>query len=531
MKKYLLIAITLVISGVGKAQINIVWQKGYGTSQTDSFLKSIEVSDGYLHFGKSDANIEGDKTEMSYGGDDIWIVKTDFVGNILWDKTIGGSGSEGTGNVIRVGNIIYLLSSSNSIISGLKTSIAYGGSDYWLIALDLNANILWQQSYGGTGDDGASSIEELNNAQLLICGTSKSNVSGNKTLPSYDAGGDFWPIIVDKNNGNLIRQNVVGTNATNVGKAIVVNDNSIFILGQASVLANYDQSFPSYGGSDAWLINIDSNLNIVNDKCFGGSDAETISNLAFDGTNIYLLTSSQSNISGNKTSPQQGLIDPFSNPDLWLIKIDQNMNILWDKTYGGSDSEFAYDLKFINSKLIIGLLSFSGISGNKTVLNFGTGADIWLLILNNDGSVFDQKAYGGSAFDQIGKILVNTLGNILITSPSTIGISGNHLVPNYGLTDAWVFELSTAFLSVVENQSIVTEVFPNPFSETIQFNLTATNQQAVIEIYTMDGKLCKQERYAAGTQSVSFQLPELGNLFIYKIVSGTNAATGKLVRR
>jgi len=90
-----------------------------------------------------------------------------------------------------------LISSSRSNISGVKTENTQGNSDYWILEIDTNFNIIWQKDIGGSGNDIANLIFKKSNADVYtIIGSSKSNISGDKTENSR-GGYDAW--IVDLN--------------------------------------------------------------------------------------------------------------------------------------------------------------------------------------------------------------------------------------------------------------------------------------------------------------------------------------------
>ena len=94
--KLIRLILFVLISNISFAQTpTILWDKTLGGGGTDEPLTIIQTSDGgYLLAGYSSSYISGDKSENSRGGHDFWIVKTDAGGNKLWDKTLGGSGTD-----------------------------------------------------------------------------------------------------------------------------------------------------------------------------------------------------------------------------------------------------------------------------------------------------------------------------------------------------------------------------------------------------------------------------------------------------
>jgi hypothetical protein len=117
-------------------------------------------------------------TTFSYGagGSDAWLIKTDANGTRFWDRTFGGPGNESASSVQQTSDGGY-------IIAGTTSSYGAGGSDAWLIKTDFRGNRLWDKTFGGTGDDSASQVKQTKEGGYVIAGTTS----------SYGAGGtDAW---------------------------------------------------------------------------------------------------------------------------------------------------------------------------------------------------------------------------------------------------------------------------------------------------------------------------------------------------
>jgi hypothetical protein len=185
---------------------NLQWTKVYGGTGEDIPACVKLLSDGtYICGGSSTSDISGTKTDPSFGSYDFWILKLDSLGNIIWQKSIGGSGSDVLNYISPTFDNGFICGgSSNSPISGLKTSANFGQYDYWIVKLDSIGNIEWQRTIGGSGNDNLSTITQLQNGHYLGGGSSNSNISGNKTIDSK-GGYDYWDFeLDDASNYNLI---------------------------------------------------------------------------------------------------------------------------------------------------------------------------------------------------------------------------------------------------------------------------------------------------------------------------------------
>lgn len=210
-------------------------QFGLGNIGTGVPINNVIGQDIFLlqnnHFlmaGSSNAGIVGDKSVVSFGGNDFWILSRNVLGTKLWDKAFGGSGEEALSKVIQLPNgDLILAGTSSSAISGNKTAAHHGGSDFWVVKTDSLGNKLADFSYGGTGNDGLSHALLLSNGNILLVGGSDSGVSGNKTSAAIGAG-DIWAVVMNAN-GTKIWDKTFGTTAFESGIWSVEKDGHIFI--------------------------------------------------------------------------------------------------------------------------------------------------------------------------------------------------------------------------------------------------------------------------------------------------------------
>ncbi len=163
----------------------IQWDKTIGGSSTDQLAALQQTADGgYILGGTSSSNISGDKTENTHGyyDNDYWIVKLNAAGNIQWDKTIGGTNYDYLLDLRQTTDGGYILGgTSRSNISGDKTENSRGNDDYWIVKLDGSGNIQWDKTIGGSAYDNLYAIQQTTDGGYIAGGNSTSNISGEKT--------------------------------------------------------------------------------------------------------------------------------------------------------------------------------------------------------------------------------------------------------------------------------------------------------------------------------------------------------------
>ena len=178
----------------------LLWSRPLRGTKSDYFIDVLEVSGGFLISAYSNSNKGLDKSEDSFGGNDLWLIKVNYQGEIIWDKTYGGAGEESPGyeinkGIIKIHENSFLLGiSSNSYISGNKSEDSKGMDDYWILNIDSLGNIKKQKTIGGDLDDYFKTISYSNNLIYAI-GTSDSPISNDKTID----GSGFWIVQLDTN--------------------------------------------------------------------------------------------------------------------------------------------------------------------------------------------------------------------------------------------------------------------------------------------------------------------------------------------
>ena len=484
-------------------------------------------------FGNSNSDASGTKSDDSFGDRDAWLVCTDLNYTVLWDTVYGGNDFDQLFAVQQDSNGFYLIIQSLSGVSGNKTTGSIGSADIWVLSIDLDGNILNQYTYGGTNSERPLSATFDNN-QLFILSSSQSGVSGNKTTSNF-GGNDYWLIQVNTINGIIDYQASFGTSNDEFFNAqIIKNSFGNIILAGTAYGNDGNKTDPGYGSNDIWLLELDQNLNIINEKCFGGDFEERLSNIIEHNGHYYIAAEGNSHISGNKTSPSFSFLNG-NNPnwyflsDLWSLKIDNNFNLIWDRSYGSGADEISSSVFYAeHDKLVLSCTSESNASGagNKTTPNYGQ-EDVWVVITDLDGNILTQQNFGGTGEDYGSVSPGNSPTELFLNvfTNSSASSIGNMSVANNGNFDAWIADIDVQnWLTLAEeNASKSIKVYPNPTENSVYLSETVER----LEIRDAQGKVVQTLQNTNYTDLQ--QLPS--GWYILEIKHNGKIERNKLVKR
>ncbi|MCE3260197.1 MAG: hypothetical protein K0S12_1838, partial [Bacteroidetes bacterium] len=337
-------------------------------------------------------NYPNNKTDNSRGLSDYWVIRTDASGNKLWDKTYGGSGTDRVSHIMRTSDGGFLLTgSSTSPVSGEKSQASFGLDDVWLVKIDENGVKLWDKTFGGSSIDGAIASEEYSSGDIIVGATSRSPVSGNKTAALRGSSGyvDSWVIKINSS-GDKIWDKSYGGTLDDDTHTIKTTADGGFLLGSISKSGiNGTKTSPNLGNWDYWVVKANSAGNQEWDKTYGGTGMDVLSEISAGYDGGYVLAGySESDVypAGGHLSGNRG------GTDFWLVKIDVSGNHVWDHIYGGTEDDICMGLDKIKSAdegyLMVGWSNSdsydSGTRYKKRQDNYGP-SDCWMVRTNNCG--------------------------------------------------------------------------------------------------------------------------------------------------
>ena len=310
-------------------------------------------------------------------------------------------------------------------------------------------NKLWDARFGGNDTDMGSKIIETSDHKYLICGTTSSGISGDKSEDKKGQSGftDFWVVKMNAL-GQKIWDKTYGGRYTDFCRTMIeTHDGGFLIGGYSESDISGDKSQTGNGGKDFWVIKINANGTKEWDASYGGSRDEELYSILETSTGDFLLGgTSDSRISGDKTEETRDL--NALRTDFWVIKISSTGTKIWDKTYGSNSHDQLRKIIPINTGgyLLIGT-TYSNAGGEKSDYlrgdyNLGA-ADYWIVKIGNDGSKKWDKSYGGNNLDDVKTGIQTQDGGFLIAGGSRSPISFEKSDSCRGSNDSWLVKIDS----------------------------------------------------------------------------------------
>ncbi len=307
------------------AQGNIMWEQNYGGADTEWGYKAISTADGGYLIASVTLSNNGD-VSGNHGAHDAWILKISSTGTLLWQHCIGGSNSDRLTALASTPDGGYILAGRTVSNDGDVTG-NHGAQDAWLVKINAAGALQWQKCLGGSDDELANSIITLADGGFLICGTTYSN---NGDVSGHHGSGDAWVVKTDAS-GNILWQKTIGGTGTDSGVQINAAAAGGFILTGVSNSNDGDVS-GHHGGKDAWVVKLSEAGNITWQTMLGGSGDEEGTDILQDPDGGYIISAFTNSNNGDVSGA-------IGNYDCWLVKINSAGLLQWQRTLGGTQDD------------------------------------------------------------------------------------------------------------------------------------------------------------------------------------------------
>jgi hypothetical protein len=416
------------------AQVNpiaIEWQRSFGGLGLESGCQVRPLAAaGYIVAGNSASASGGNKTSASYGFGDLWSIRLDPTGEIVWQRSDGASGWEFSFDMVVLpnGDILHA-GDSLSGTGGNRTNANNGTlNDSWVVRIDANGNKVWDRTVGSP---------LLETAPTITGPTSDGGfILGAEQIPPSPRDRDFAVWRLDANGSQIWNRGYGGPGHDKLRSVQQTSDGGYVLAGDSNSAVGRNKTVASAGGYDFWVVRTDAQGTVLWDGTFGGTGEEQLKKVRQTADGGFILAgNSASGLSGNKTSPS------FGSNDFWFVRVDTNGVKLWDRTYGTTGDEVLLGLDLLSDGgVIAGGYSTSETNGSRTAPSFGSW-DGWLIRLDADGNRVWDQSLGGSNMDAVNSVQQTPDGGFIIGADSLSLPDGNKTTAVFGEADFWVIKL------------------------------------------------------------------------------------------
>ena len=258
------------------------WSKEYGGSYYDSGLSVKETSDRSLIVSGYSGSDDGDLINNSNSGEsDVWVLKLNKFGNIVWSKTFGGDKEEYSNSIIQTnegGYILTGISHSKNALFGYQLSTE---EDVFVLKLNANGEIEWNLNFGGFSTDYSNSIIQSRNGDYIVVG-GRLDINGN------GLDGFFQSIDVTGKAKNFKQ---FGGSKIDMFMSIIEIENNEFMIAGISSSNDYDLvNIGNKGKLDLLLLTVDDKGRTLWSKTIGGTKDDRLFSIAANSDNEYVIS-------------------------------------------------------------------------------------------------------------------------------------------------------------------------------------------------------------------------------------------------
>jgi hypothetical protein len=473
-----------------------------------------------------------------HGMGDIWIINTDSTGNIIWEKCFGGSKGDVPQKLIKKSEDEFFIFGYTFSTDGDVQSGNHGHSDLWVVKINGQGVIQWEKTYGCIGiDDPRDMILTPDGGFVMI---DRIGIGGGDVTNFYGSG-DCWMAKCDSL-GNIEWEKTLGNNGLDNCSSMTINSaGNIMMIGATQWHGGLVECYPDGEWADVWIVELDMQGNIMAQYCYGGShyDLGYMIIELDDGYAFVAVTYSNDGDVSGLHGPPGG--PPYGWGDIWLVRLNEQMEIIWQKCIGGYDSDHPnYITQTEDGGFFITGFTRSNngdVSGNPSWP--GTYAAIWVVKLDEYGNIEWQKVYGGwgqEYFTNPHTVLKKSDYNYVLAASTNFSPSHDVQCGTFTVNyNAWIFEIALPdTVNIVTPPASVRgiRVFPNPATtETwLQLPENITLENARIELYSPTGRLLYKAQPTSHFHKIeTANLPK--GLYLVRLWNGERWMVEKLVVR
>jgi hypothetical protein len=460
----------------------------YGGAKNDKGVAFCQIEENFF--------LAGTTRSFGRGSDDMFVVKVTENWEDSYHSEWGGLRFDVAGDIIATSDGHYLL-------TGHSWDAPGGRSTVILAKYNTSSQLIWIAYLGDWHNDYVYSVKETRDNGYLITGINRAQgVLGAAFLAKTDQ------------NGVLLWQQFYETPTKDIGMDVVeCTDGSLLILATTSSFINKIANSSEYFSSTAsniLVIKTDAFGQEIWRKPFGGVKHDFAKKIISDGAdNFYIVGSSLEQTNGSF--------------DIIVHKIDVNGNLLWRKNFGGTGYEYGNDID-------INTLGELLITGTSSSFSADENPDIFVLKLDENGDEIWSTTLGASESDygNAGAFLADESIGILGTSKSNSNNDEDLYFVQLSTSNGHILKALNTDNMI---EGVAPSLFPNPTQTYIHIDTKTKNANTNIhfKLYDISGRLIQQESFQDNSKTIYFNNRLAQGIYVYKLTINEKGYQGKII--
>ncbi len=363
-----------------------VFAHTYGGPREDETKSLIQTFDGGFAMAGYSLLVGADHR-------DFFLVKTDMDGLLEWNQTFEQEGDQYASCLVQTTDEGYA-------VVGYSMSFAQqGNADFLLLKTDSSGNQLWNQTYKGDANEYPHCLVKSSDGGYALAGLT---LSSSMITPSVTHE-SVWFVKTDSE-GNMLWNQTYNGGANEAAYSLIQTSEGGYAL------AGYTSSFGA-GGLDFWLLKTDEHGIILWNQTYGGLKDDAALSLVECADGGYVVA---------------GFTESFGagDYDFWVVKTDENGNMNWNQTYGGTNADYARSIIQTGD---------TGYAVAGETQSFGAGeSDFWVINVDSSGNMQENQTYGGPSED--------VAFSVVQTVDGAYAIAGKTQSFGSGFSDIWLIK-------------------------------------------------------------------------------------------
>lgn len=470
----------------------IHWQKNLGGKNNDFAYAATPTSDGgYVIVGSTNNSNDGDvpSSKALANNSDIWVVKLNNWGEIIWSKTFGGTKEDVATDVLETKDKSILVVATTLSTDGEAVG---NGSRGGIILLNLRANgaIIWRKVFASGYNAGeiAFSKADANSKPTIKPTADGGYMLGASIIPINTS--DFWLSKLNAT-GDIQWSKTYGSSQNDWMNEVIVCADGGFLLVGGTEASNNEISGAGKGFIDMYVVKTDALGRLLWQKSLGGTNLDIAFSAIETSDNGYMVVGETNSSNGDMT-PNLGQKDGV------LLKFANNGNLILKVLTGGDDIDGLYTISKTNNGKIFAMGSSSSVIGK--IKPKGPVGDMWLVNIENSGIITSHTMFGGADTD-IARGAFSTADGGFIIAGNSDSVDGN-LTDNKGSTDFWAVKVGNPLAVQMKDFSVA--LTPEQYVKLTWESSAETNSKSFIIERSLDGfKFVALSQISAAVNSTS----------------------------